>query len=551
MSRTYTLKIITLSFFFLFIACNHSSQKKEKPKLVIFIVIDQMRAEYLYRFQDNYSEDGFKLLLREGFNVKNTHYNYIPTATAPGHSSIYTGTTPSEHGIIYNNWFDRKENKMINSAEDTSVFLVDNSGIIKDTRSKKFQRSPKNLKTTTITDELKLFTNNRAKVISISIKDRGAIFPGGHLADYAFWYNNNNGHFITSSYYIEELPSWLKKFNNKKIADSLLNLTWNPLLPIKHYKNSSIDNASFEKVFNGREKSTFPYTLKELRKNNGNYNLLPQIPQGNTLLTELFKASIKGEKLGKGNETDFLAISFSSTDYIGHNFGIRSKEIEDTYLRMDREIAKIIKTLNKEVGKRKYMLVLTSDHGSSDNPPFLNSNHLPGKFISSKEIRIKLNTYLSKEIFPKDYISYIDKTQIYLKKDLKNKEEVLKKSLVFLKRMEGIKDVFIPNITTFNKSSKTTIFRNSFNSKVSGDIMYQVVPGWMEKRSYGTTHTTSYNNDTHVPLIWYGYNIRKGETALSVKITQIAPTLSMLLDIPFPNASNKIPIDDIIENTYK
>ena len=329
----------------------------------------------------------------------------------------------------------------------------------------------------------------------------------------------------------------------------MLNLNWMPLLPKKQYKNSSIDNSSFEKVFKGRKKSTFPYKLKELRKNNGNYNLLTQIPQGNTLLTELFYATIKGEKLGKGNETDFITISFSSTDYIGHNFGIRSKELEDTYVRMDREISKIIKALNREVGKGKYMLVLTSDHGSSDNPPFLNSNHLPGNFISSKEIKTKLNKHLSKKISPKNYISYIDKTQIYLNQKIENKEKVLKESIVFLKKMEGIKEVFIPEINYSIANGNMSIFKNSYNCERSGDILYQILPGWMEKRSFGTTHTTSYNYDTHVPLIWYGCNIRKGETALPTKITQIAPTISILLNIPFPNASNTIPIEGIVGNS--
>ena len=535
-------------FFFLTFSNLNYCQQKSKPKLIVGIIIDQMRAEYLYRFQDNYSENGFKRILNKGFNVKNVHYNYIPTATAPGHSTVFTGTTPSEHGIIYNSWFDRKKNKVINCIEDNSVFLVDNNGISKDLKSKKFQRSPKNLKVTTITDELKLFTNGRSKVIGISLKDRGAILPAGHLADAAYWYNTDNGNFITSSYYQKKLPFWLKQFNNKKLADSLLNSNWSTLLPIKRYINSNIDNSPFEKIFKGRNNSTFPYNLKNLRRRNNNYNLLTQVPQGNSILTKLFREVIIGENLGKRNETDFLTISYSSTDYIGHNFGIRSKEVEDTYVRMDREIEEVIDILNKQVGKDQYILFLTSDHGGSDNPLFLNSKRLPGNFYSPKEIKKKLNIYLSKEFSPKKYISYFNKTQIYLNPKIENKIEVLKKIKQFLQKNDGIKKIYIPALNS--RSINDDVFVNSYNPEVSGDIIYEMYSGWMVERKFGTTHASNYNNDSHVPLIWYGKNINRGETSLPVKITQIAPTISMLLNIPLPNVSNKNPIVALISNNY-
>ena len=358
------------------------SQQQDKPKLIVGVVIDQMRAEYLYRFQDNYAENGFKRLLREGFNVKNTHYNYIPTATGPGHTSIYTGTTPVNHGIVSNDWYNRELGRSIYCAEDSTVFLVDHLGVQKDEKFKNFSRSPKNNLTTTITDELKLFTNQRSKVIGVSLKDRGAIFPSGHLANAAYWYNPNNGHFVTSSYYMNKLPQWLIKFNNKKKSDSLLNQTWKTLLPIEKYIHSEIDDSSFEKKFKGKQLSIFPYDLKTLRKENGNYKLITHVPQGNTLLTELVKATIKGENLGRNETTDFLTISYSSTDYVGHNFGIRSKELEDTYIRMDREIALLLKDLDTEVGKDNYILFLTADHAVSDNPPFLKSKRLPGNFYN-------------------------------------------------------------------------------------------------------------------------------------------------------------------------
>lgn len=521
--------------------------KNDKPKLIIGIVIDQMRAEYLYRFQDNFTENGFKRLMLEGFNVKNTHYNYVPTATGPGHTSIYTGTTPTNHGIVSNNWYSRSQKKIKNCVEDSTVFLVDNGGIKKDLVHNKFSRSPKSIKTTTITDELKLFTNGRSKVIGLSLKDRGAICAAGHLANAAYWYNVDNGHFITSSYYKNELPNWLIDFNNTNKADSLLNISWKPLLPIERYKNSNADNDVFEKLYKGKTHSTFPYNLKGLRKNNGGYGLLAEVPFGNTLLTQLVKATLKGEKLGKGTETDFLTISYSSTDYIGHYFGIRSKEIEDTYVRLDREIALLIETLDKEVGKGNFTLFLTADHGGSDNPVFLKSMRLPGMFYNSKKIKDSLNNYLSQLFGEDNYIAHMDKTQVYINSTKTPKDQVLKEAVAFLKKVEGVKEVFASSLVerSITNSTISSFIVNSYNPKESGDILYHMYSGWMEQRVYGTTHGTSYTSDTHVPLLWYGWGVQKGQSINKVEITQIAPTISFLLNIPLPSVSNTYPIKEL------
>lgn len=525
-----------------------SAQQKEQPKLVIGIVIDQMRAEYLYRFQDNYSEAGFKRLLKEGFNVKNTHYNYIPTATGPGHASIYTGTTPENHGIINNDWYNRQLKKMTYCALDKTVVLVDSDKkqVVSIPIGK---RSPNNLKTTTITDELKLFSNGKSKVIGISLKDRGAIFPAGHMADAAYWYNIENGNFVSSSYYMKQLPEWLIAFNNSNKADSLLNGTWDTFLSIDKYTHSGADNAVFEKVYEGREISTLPYNLKKLRKNNGNFKLLTEVPYGNTLLTQLATKAIKNEHLGQGEETDFLTISYSATDYVGHHFGIRSKELEDTYVRMDREITILLNTLDKEVGKENYTLFLTSDHGASDNPYFLEEARLPGKFYSPNDIKTGLNTYLSEEFGVSEYVAFIDKTQVYFNDTKTKKELVIKKAAAFLKNIAGVKAVFTLNLIDGNscKNNIQTLINNSFYLENSGDIIMHFHSGWMVERPYGTTHGTMYTSDTHVPLLWYGHNIPKGETVKKHLITQIAPTLSMLLNIPLPNASNCNPIEEVFQ----
>ena len=538
---------------FLFVVCWTFTgfSQRNKPKLVIGVVVDQMRAEYLYRFQKNYTENGFKKLIREGYNVKNTHYNYIPTATAPGHTSIYTGTTPANHGIIGNSWFDRDFSKLIYCAEDDFVNQADHPLNLKtiDTTGY-YARSPKNLMVSTITDELKLASNGRAKVIGLSLKDRGSIFPAGHLADYAFWYDIRNGNFSTSSYYTSKLPSWLVDFNRRQISDSLLNLSWKPFLPIERYTNSIDDDVSFEKIFKGNDTSIFPYDLKRLRSQNGGFGMLMEVPFGNSLLTQMALKTIEEEKLGEDAETDFLTISYSSTDYVGHNFGIRSMELEDTYIRLDREIASLLSTLDTQIGKENYLLFLTADHGASDFPLYRQEKKLPGNLYDLGEIKKELNTHLSTIYGKKIFISHIDYTEIYLVNNLERRDEILKEVGAYLSEMiEGVKEVFIPSLPTpaFRIENQKGFFENSHYKGRSGDVHFYFKPGWMAKKEYGTTHGNPFTSDTHVPLIWYGSKIKTGNSVKKHTVTQIAATISMLLDIPLPEAANQQPILEVLE----
>ncbi|WP_020527035.1 alkaline phosphatase PafA [Flexithrix dorotheae] len=525
------------------------AQTTEKPKLLVGIVVDQMRAEYLYRFRGNFGAGGFNRLMGEGFNSKNTHYNYVPTYTGPGHASIYSGTTPRNHGIVANDWYSRDLKRTVYCAEDTSVRLVDNKGIASD-KFDSFSRSPKNLLTTAFADELKLFTNSRSKVIGISLKDRGAIFPAGHMADHAFWYNSHTGDFISSSYYGEKLPDWLIEFNQRKVADSLLNLKWEPLLADEKYTNSNPDNSPYEKIYKGRKDSVFPYNLKKLRKENGNFSLISEVPYGNNLLTQLAYSAIKGEKLGKGPETDMLTISFSSTDYVGHNFGIRAKELEDTYIRLDRDMEALLSFLDKEIGKGNYLLFLTADHAGSDNPEFLNENNLPGGFYATHQLKKDIDQHLSTKFKEQKYVSFSDGTQVYFDQKLVGQNrELVEEAGAFLQNYEGVKEVFIPSVMSNSEDNRLiSLMSNGYNYNNSGDIILQFYSGWMGERRYGTTHGTGYIADTHVPLLWYGWNIPHGETSQPYAITQIVPTLSMILNIPLPDDADIQPISELLKD---
>ena len=332
-----------------------------KPKLVVGIVVDQMRHDYLQRFEGKFSNDGFRRLMREGFEARNTHYNYVPTYTAPGHASIYTGTTPRYHGIIANDWYSRVLDREVYCAEDTLANATGGSpaaGHI----------SPRNLQANTITDELKLSTNFRSRVIGVSIKDRGAVLPAGHTPDGAYWFDPSVGEFMTSDFYTGELPEWVKKFNARKLVDKYSSQTWETLLPIDSYEESEPDNSPYERGFDGKETPTFPYDLKALRDQNGKYGMIRSTPFGNTLVLDMSRAALEAEGLGNDDITDFLAISLSSTDYVGHNFGPNSIEVEDTYIRLDRELAQFLKYLDDRIGKGQYLVFLTADHGVVENP---------------------------------------------------------------------------------------------------------------------------------------------------------------------------------------
>ncbi len=365
-----------------------------RPKLVVGLVIDQMRWDYLYRYYDLYGNDGFKRLLRDGYNCQNTSVNYLPANTAPGHCCIYTGSVPSITGISGNNWIDNQTGNNCYCVDDNNVHLVGD-----DTKAPSM--SPSTLLTTTITDELRLATNLKSRVYGIGIKDRGSILPAGHLANAAYWYNEKTGNFTTSTYYPNQNPAWLQAFNKRKTGDSMVKQNWKPLYGPAQYSQSTVDANNYEKSFNGEKSPVFPHvfdTLTEIDR----YAVLKNIPAGNTYSIMMAKACIEGEKLGMGLDADFLALSLATPDYIGHQFAPNSIEMEDCYLRLDQEIAYLLKYLDKLYGKDSYLFFLTSDHGGAHNAGFLSDMDIPaGVFYINTTS--DLNTYL-KEQFGRDSV---------------------------------------------------------------------------------------------------------------------------------------------------
>ncbi|WP_299159796.1 alkaline phosphatase PafA [uncultured Tenacibaculum sp.] len=520
----------------------------QKPKLIVGVVIDQMRYDYLTRFASKYGEDGFKRLLKGGFSLENAHYNYIPTYTAVGHASIYTGTTPVNHAIISNNWYDKYAKKSIYCVDDSKYKTIGNNG-------DGGKKSPYRMLTTTVTDQLKLAQNMNGKTIGIAIKDRSAILPAGHAANGAYWFDGGDkGQWISSSYYVNNLPNWVQEFNMSKKVDEYLEQPWETLYDINTYTESISDDNNFEQPFKGEEKPVFPHNIPALKSKNNNYSIIKAIPAGNSLTTDFAKAAIIGENLGKSNFTDFLAVSYSSTDYVGHQFGVASKEIEDTYLRLDKDLANLFKFLDTQVGEGNYTLFLTADHAAVQVPSYLQSVKIPANYFSYTKFRDYV-TEITKKHFNSDAIvENISNFQIFLNKE---KIEELKLDVHTVAQKIADEVINYKGIykTVTAKTLQSTTFtngilnslQNGYNQKFSGDVLLVPNPSTISHSKKGTTHGSGYSYDTHIPMIFYGNGIKQGTSKKKYEIVDIAPTISNLLQIEFPNGSTGKIIDEVLE----
>lgn len=528
----------------LFITCFSFFTCYSQPKLVVGIVVDQMRYDYLEKYKKKFGTDGFRRLMRDGFSCDNVNYNYVPTFTGPGHASIYTGTTPSVHGIISNEWIDVAGKRRVYCTGDKNVNSVgcDNSS---------GQMSPKNLFSSTITEELQLAKNQKSKIIGISIKDRGAILPAGKNPTGAYWYDGSSGNWITSTYYMKELPKWVSDFNKKELAKKYLSQSWVTFLPIEKYTESDADDNECEELFKGKTKPTFPYDLSALMKENSGLGLIRSTPFGNTLTKDFAMEAVAKEEMGKDSVTDFLAVSFSSTDYIGHQFGPQSIEVEDCYLRLDKDIAELLKFLDQFVGKQNYLLFLTSDHGASESVLCSKKKNINAGVLTEKEVsdslkKYFLRTYKDTLLFAvSDFDVYLNRERIEKKK--LNTDEIQKKAATYLKSMEGIADAVSAveiKEKSFQDSIRTKI-KSGYNNQRSGDIIYVLKPNWLLGYHKGTSHGSPYHYDTHVPLIFFGWKIKKGNTDEKINITDIAPTISSMIDISNPSGCTGVPIKSL------
>ena len=511
------------------------SDKLQRPRLVIGIVVDQMRWDYLYRYYDRYAQDGgFKRMLGQGFSCENTLISYVPTITACGHTCIYTGSVPAVHGITGNDWFDYKEDKFLYCTEDDSVKSVGSS-------TDAGKMSPRNLLVTTICDELRLATNFRNKVIGIAVKDRGAILPAGHSANAAYWYDSKTGDWITSSYYMKELPQWVRDLNAKKLADKYFSQNWNTLYPLSTYVQSTENNKPYEGKPLG---PGFPYSLQQFAGKG--YNVLPLTPYGNSFTFDMAEAVVTEEKMGAGQLTDFLAISLSTPDYIGHTFGPNSVEAEDGFLRLDRDLGNFLNFLDDKIGKGQYLIFLSADHGAAHVPGFLKENKIPAGNVEGQGLAVELTKQLKDKFNIDQPVEGIINYQVYLNHSAfegkkKNDEKAVRQWIVdWLTKQKGIFRAIdmddLPNAALPGRIKEMVV--NGYYPYRSGDIQILLDPQWIDGfAKSGTTHGVWNPYDAHIPLLWYGWSIKAGKSNREVHMTDIAPTLAALLHIQMPSGS--------------
>ena len=543
--------VIIISFFEPLLSGQGAYIPPDKPKLIIGIVVEQLRYDQLEKFRDKLSENGIKKLLNEGTFYKNASYQYILSQSAPAYATIATGTEPSYHGITSDSWYLPLKNELIYCTQDNTVDPVGGS-------FENGLQSPINLLSSTFTDELKLSTNGLSKVYGIGLKNYTAILSAGHAADGAFWYDDVSGTWMTSSYYMSTLPPWLMDFNALMMPESYLSGMWNTMNPVETYTQCMPDSNEFEIGLKGQ--SYFPYDLnamsssgKGILNKKREYSLLSNTPFGNSFTNEFALRLIKEEGLGLDDITDFLSISYSATDNIGHLFGPSSVEMADAILRLDKDIEALLKYVNDNIGKKNVLIYFTSAHGISEIPEILQKNRIPSGYFQRNQALQLLRSYLNAVYGEGDWVKGYYENQVFLNRTLIEDskiqlEDIQKKVARFMVQFTGIASA-IPysafEANDFNNGLLRKI-SNGFSSQRSGDVIITLNPGWIEKTEYVANHNSPYDYDIHVPMIWYGWNVNRASVTRKVNISDMAATLSELCKLPLPNACTGLALEELL-----
>ncbi len=543
----FFMKQTLIVFLFLGLSLSSSAESGDKhpakPKLVVGIVVDQMREDFLYRFHDAYSGQGFRRLLAGGMNFTYAQINYIPTYTAPGHTSIYTGTTPYHHGIISNEWYDKTLRRDISCVADSQYKIL--GGDVKAGGI-----SPKHLLASTITDQLRMSNNGLSRVFSVSFKDRAAVLSGGHAANAAYWYDGKTGSFVSSTYYMKELPEWMTAFNQLRLPEKLMALPWKLSLDENAYKSSMPDDGPGEEDVFNEGKTTFPHEFGKLSAGR-KLHLIRSTPFGNELLTDFAIRMLEEERIGRGDFTDFLAISYSSTDYVGHSYGPNSVEVMDTYVKLDAQIARLLAALDKAVGRDNYLLFLTADHGVQPNNAYLDARGFSTTTVLSRRLQDSLRAFCQRRFGASGVIDTVYDNQIYLNHAVLDggNPEIVAASVAlkqYLRRTFPEMGAIIArdemDAATPTRTMATMLL-NGFHPFRSGDLAFELTSNHLDLDfRTGATHGSSYDYDTHIPLIFYGKQIEPGESNELVFIEDIAPTIANLLHIQEPDNCIGVPL---------
>jgi predicted AlkP superfamily pyrophosphatase or phosphodiesterase len=515
----------------------------EPPKLVVAIVVDQLRYDYLERFNDQFGKGGFRLLMEEGAFLTSAHYNYAPTVTGPGHATILSGAPPSVHGIIGNDWFDKRTGKNLNCVADPDVEGVGAQG-------NSAKRSPRNFIGSNLADEMRL--RFRSKVVGLSLKDRGAILPAGKKPAGAYWFDSPSGSFITSTHYTSELPKWVVDFNARKLPASFIGQTWKRLLPESAYQWA--DELPGEGATAGDRSKTFDHILR-LSSAEGFETIVPT-PFGNQLLVEFAQAAIEGEQLGRGTNPDLLCISFSSPDAAGHIFGPYSQEVQDIALRLDQQLETLFAHLDRRIGLSNVVIVLTADHGVAPAPEFaaaqgldgsrVDATALMGDLFSTLETRFGAGKFfLSRQMH--DGVLYFDHRAL---RERGIDPELLAAAIRDWALETGHFQAAFTRAQLLDGRAPGTLGQlvlNGFHAERGGDVVLVKKPFQLSgPASVGTTHGSPYSYDTHVPVLFFGVGFKAGRYADKFAVTDIAPTLSAALRLSPPSGNTGTPLTKIL-----
>jgi predicted AlkP superfamily pyrophosphatase or phosphodiesterase len=504
-----------------------------RPKLVLVLVIDQFRYDYLMRFRPFFGRGGFNRLLDGGAVFTDCRYDYATTMTGPGHATLLTGTYPYAHGIIENNWYDRDRQREIYCVEDLSTRMVANRE--KASASPGF--SPRNLTASTLGDELRLATDFRAKVISISLKDRAAVLMGGHTPSAAYWYDVGSGRFVTSTYYMPTLPAWVDEFNQQT--------------PVKQYCGQKWQALAETPGADGKVLSEFEPSPGETCPDPKFLGWLDDTPYMNQAELAFATDAIRSERLGQGTETDLLTLSLNVNDYIGHEFGPYSEEVADTTLRTDRYLATFFDALDKLVGLDNVWIAFSADHGVAPTPAFVQEHRLGLGMAQPAAIRGAAEKALTQAFGPGPWVEDEDETYLFLNREMLKKRNIpeSKAEEVAAQAAASQADVAaaftrtqfltgsLPNTPIARKAA------NSFNSKRSGNVFLVFMPYAVPSSSAtGTTHGTPWNYDAQVPLIYWGSAFKPGFYANACEPVDLAATLAALLGLTQPSGAQGTPL---------
>ncbi len=545
LSRMATALLLNIFIFPLFYATYAFCGEKpainpvpdDKPRLVVGIVVEKMRYDYLTRMWDRFGENGFRRLVNEGTLCRNASFEYLHNQTSPGYATIFTGANPSEHGIISNRWYRRLQGTIQESDHDESSGAVGGTYL-------NGKRSPVNLMSETVGDILRKASDFRSRVYTVSMNPAGAVLSGGFSANAAWWFDSNSGQWMTSTYYIESLPGWVEEFNEKRLPERYLDRVWKPLPAYGEYfslNSKKTDSGSLP----------FEHDLRSMRRRGDDYSLLKYTPFGDTYTRDFSISLILNENLGKGRDADMIVIGFSGVAEIGGKHGVFSPELQDAYLRLDSEIAHFLEFIDKNFGRENVLLFLTSDQGAAYPDDYVSASRIPTGTFSQGAAMGLLRSYLNATYGEGEWVLGYHSRQVYLNRLLIEDSniplaEIQTKAASFLDQVSGVSGTFTSQMLTGNyySSGPGSAVQKGFNPKRSGDIIISLRPGWKE-RSVTEDNTAQPVSDSHVPLIWYGGRINPGVVERPVGITDIAPTISFMLNIPFTNRFSGQPIKEI------